>query len=350
MIDSPFGFLLDAQLQARRAVGRTHPNPPVGCVVVKDGEVVGRGFTSPAGGSHAEIHALREAGDKAKGSTLYVTLEPCSHFGRTPPCVDAIIQAGVSRVVVGMKDPNPLVNGTGIEKLIQAEIDVEMGDADLSLKPFVKFVTQKKPWVIAKIATSLDGRLCTRVGVRTSISDPQSNELVHRLRNCVDAVMVGANTVLIDDPQLTVRGLDDVSIRNPIRVVIDGLLQTNLKSQVYQGGAIVIHTTKDRVSKFQRAGIETIAVPKINGHTSLPDAFSELANRGITSVLVECGQSMFTQLLNDDLIDEIWWITAPKIFGSDGTAAVDKIPSSPHYVWQEPMVLGDDVLRVGIKP
>ena len=349
MIDSPFGFLLDAKLQAQHAVGRTHPNPPVGCVVVKDNKVVGRGFTSPAGGPHAEVHALREAGEQAKGSTLYVTLEPCSHFGRTPPCVDAIIQAGVSHVVVGMQDPNPLVNGAGIQKLIQAGIDVEMGDADLYLKPFVKFVTQKKPWVIAKIATSLDGRLSNKVGIRTQISGAQANEQVHRLRNCVDAVMVGANTVLIDDPKLTVRGLDDVGVRNPIRVVIDGSLQTDIKSQVYQGGAIVIHAGASRVAEFQRAGIETIAVPKMNGHTSLPDAFSELANRGITSVLVECGQSMFTQLLNDDLIDEMWWITAPKIFGSEGTGSVDKMSSSPQYVWQEPVVLGDDVLRVGLR-
>lgn len=221
--------------QARKGLGRTHPNPPVGAVVLRGGKIVGRGFTAPAGGPHAEIHALRDAGEAAKGSELYVTLEPCDHHGKTPPCTIAILDAGVKRVVFASSDPNPLVNGKGVRRLKRAGVEVVCNvlrqEADRLYAPFFKFIRTAFPFVTLKAAITLDGKLATRTGDSKWISSEPSRARVHALRNQVDVVIVGAGTIEADDPRLTTRGV--AGGRDPVRVVLDPKLRTGSKAKAY---------------------------------------------------------------------------------------------------------------------
>jgi diaminohydroxyphosphoribosylaminopyrimidine deaminase / 5-amino-6-(5-phosphoribosylamino)uracil reductase len=382
---SPFEFLIDksigsqdastlsfenkcfqqALLQAYQGVGRTYPNPPVGSVIVKENQIVGKGFTSPAGHAHAEINALQEAGELARGGTLYSTLEPCHHFGRTPPCTQAIILAGIKKVVIGVKDPNPKIEGNGIRCLLEAGIEVILRKNDeLNAKahalilPFAKHIKYQSPWVICKVATSLDGCVTTEKGVRTIVSHQKAKILTHRLRNWVDGVVIGSNTTVIDNPSLTVRHLDPNFVRNPHRIVIDGALQTDVKSSVYDqmhGFAHVVHTElapKMRVQEFDRAGISRIEVPACCNHVSLPHALKALGQLGMTSVLVECGAYLLTQLIKEQLFDELWWIVSPKIYGNLGVNGIsDKIPKEllAQVGWSKPIVLEEDALFRGYR-
>lgn len=382
---SPFGFLIDeaagfdvastlsfadecfhqALLQAYQGVGRTYPNPPVGSVIVKDKLIVGKGFTSPAGQAHAEINALQEAGELARGATLYTTLEPCHHFGRTAPCTQAIIRAGIKRVIIGVKDPNPKVEGNGIRCLQEAGIEVILRENDpLNAKahalilPFAKHIQRQAPWVICKVATSLDGCVTKERGTQTDISHQKARTLIHQLRNCIDAVMVGSNTISIDNPALTVRHLDLDFVRNPYRIVLDGALQTDVISSVYDqahGPVHVMHTelaTKMRVQEFDRAGILRIQVPAFDNHVSLPHVLKAMGQLGMTSVLVECGAQLLTQLIKEQLFDELWWIVSPKIFGKDGVNAIStKIPQEllAQVEWSKPVLLKEDALFLGYR-
>jgi diaminohydroxyphosphoribosylaminopyrimidine deaminase/5-amino-6-(5-phosphoribosylamino)uracil reductase len=286
-------FMRLALAEAERGRGRTHPNPAVGAVVVRGGRVIGRGHHQAAGLPHAEVNALEAAGERARGAEVYVTLEPCNHQGRTPPCTQALIAAGVRRVSFGSRDPNPLVRGGGAQALRRAGIEVEAGvlaeECDAANEPWFKFITTGLPWVVLKAAITLDGKLATRSGDSRWISSEESRRLVHRWRNELDAVLVGAGTVRADDPQLTVRGI--ARGRDPIRIVL---------GDAPRGARI-----------FREPG-ETLIE-----EGSIRSVLRRLARRGITSVLVEGGAGVHGQFLRARLWDELRLFVAPKVFGAD---------------------------------
>ncbi|NPA31500.1 MAG: bifunctional diaminohydroxyphosphoribosylaminopyrimidine deaminase/5-amino-6-(5-phosphoribosylamino)uracil reductase RibD, partial [Chloroflexi bacterium] len=225
---------------ARRGLGRTHPNPAVGAVIVRDGRVVGRGFHPKAGEPHAEIFALREAGDAARGAVMYVTLEPCVHHGRTPPCVDAILEAGIAEVHIATLDPNPVVHGQGVAKLRAAGVKVVLGEGQAEarklIEGFAHWVRTRRPWVVAKYAMTLDGKIATRTGHARWITGPEARAWVHRLRDQVDAILVGRGTVEADDPRLTTRLPDADAVHHPLRVVLDSRGRAPLTARVFDPG------------------------------------------------------------------------------------------------------------------
>lgn len=286
-------FMRLALAEAEKGRGRTHPNPVVGAVVVSGGRVVGRGHHLRAGLAHAEVIALRAAGARARGADVYVTLEPCNHQGRTPPCTEALVAAKVRRVIFGSPDPNPRVKGHGAQRLRRAGIEVKAGvlrDAcDASNEPWFKFITSGMPWVVLKAAVTLDGKLAARSGGAVWISSSKSRRLVHRWRDQLDAVLVGAGTVRADDPRLTVRGIRGG--RNPLRVVLGEI---------------------PRRAKMRGERGETVAE-----RGPLAGVLRRLAARGITSVLVEGGARVHGEFLRAGLWDELRLFVAPKVFGPD---------------------------------
>lgn len=286
-------LMAEALREAEKGRGRTHPNPIVGSVIVGHGEVIAHGHHARAGGPHAEIVALQAAGDGARGSELYVTLEPCNHHGRTPPCTEALIAAGVRRVIVGSLDPNPLVNGKGVQRLRDAGIEVVAGvlapECDAANEGWFKFITTGLPWVVLKAAITLDGKLATRSGDSKWISGDRARERVHAWRDQLDAVLVGAGTVRKDDPLLTAR---IPGARNPVRVVL-GKIPEN--------------------ARILREPGETLSV-----QGELVEALRDLGRRGITSVLVEGGADVHGQFLHEKLWDELRLFIAPVLAGEDG--------------------------------
>ncbi len=316
---------------ASRAEGRTSPNPMVGAVVVRRGRVVGRGYHHRAGGPHAEVLALEQAGSAAAGATLILNLEPCCHYGKTPPCTDAIIQARVARVVAGMRDPNPRVDGGGFEALRAAGIEVEVGVLEEACKRFneeyVHFITTGRPFVILKLAASLDGRIATAKGASKWITGERARRHVHRLRSRVDAVMVGAGTVRADDPSLTVR-LDDSPARNPARVVVDSALGISPRAKVFSARAqarVIVATTPRASAKNERrvaaTGATVVRVRARRGRVDLAALLARLAKLGITSVLVEGGSELATALWRAQLVDKLMLFLAPCILGGDAVPA-----------------------------
>lgn len=310
---------------AARGRGRTSPNPMVGAVIVHGGNVVGRGFHARAGADHAEVVALREAGDLARGSTIYVTLEPCDHYGKTPPCTDAIIEAAPTRVVAAMQDPNPLVKGKGLQRLREAGIRTEVGclatEARRLNEFFVVFHEQRRPFVTIKWAMSLCGRTSLDNGQSRWISNKESREYGHRLRAQHDAVMVGIGTVLNDDPMLNVR-LPDYNGPQPKRVVIDGDLSIPSRARLLRerGGAEVILITtpfakEERIEFFRNDGRSVIVVPSKRRLVHMRKIMDELAARGVMSVLVEGGRQIHTSLLSMGLVDKVVMFIAPKVLG-----------------------------------
>ena len=305
--------------------GRTRPNPMVGAVIVKDGQVVGRGFHARAGEPHAEVVALDEAGEQARGATLYVTLEPCAHHGRTPPCVEAVVRAGLQRVVAAMEDPNPQVNGQGFECLRKVGIEVEVGCLRTSARRLneyhVVYHEQQRPFVTLKWAMSLCGRCSLDNGQSRWISNTQSREHGHRLRAQHDAVMVGIGTVLNDDPMLNVR-LPGYDGPQPIKVVIDGDLSIPTRARLLRerGGAEVLlfttpHARPSMIEHFEREGRTVIVLPSRRRILDLGEVLGELARRGVMSMLVEGGPQIHTYLLQHGLADKIVSFVAPKIMG-----------------------------------
>lgn len=326
-------FMRAALRAAQRGVGRTHPNPPVGAVVVRRGRIVGVGYHRRAGAAHAEVMALEHAGAAARGATLYVTLEPCNHHGRTPPCTQAVLAAGIRRVVVGSIDPNPRVTGSGRHFLEKAGVAVSCGvrqtECDALLAPFRKHVTLGLPWVTLKLASSLDGRIATASGDSCWISSPASRAYVHRLRDQHDAVLVGAETVRRDDPQLTCRRRGG---RNPLRVVVDGALNLPLQAHVVresrQVPTLVLTSHKapaTRVAALRAAGVEVVRCRARGGRIAMLDVLRTLARRGLLSVLVEGGASIASQLLRARLVDELLLFLAPKLIGGDGRPLLDSL-------------------------
>jgi len=308
---------------ARQGLYTTDPNPRVGCVLVKDGEIIGEGWHQRAGLSHAEVEALNSAPD-AQGATAYVTLEPCSHFGRTPPCCDALINAGVSRVVVAMQDPNPLVAGQGLQKLRAAGLDVVCGvlqeESQLLNQGFIKRMTQQRPWVRSKLAMSLDGRTAMASGESKWITSAQARADVQRLRAESSAILTGINTVLADDPALTARVDEDVV--QPLRVVLDSRLAMPVDAQLVNGpGRTLILTSStddDKKQALQQAGFEVYRVAEHQGRLDLRQVMTFLAEQQINEVLVEAGPTLNGALLAENLVDEWVIYMAPCVLGDQG--------------------------------
>ncbi|MCL1918545.1 MAG: bifunctional diaminohydroxyphosphoribosylaminopyrimidine deaminase/5-amino-6-(5-phosphoribosylamino)uracil reductase RibD [Peptococcaceae bacterium] len=322
---------------AQKAAGRTSPNPLVGCVIVRDGHIVGEGYHQKAGMPHAEIHALTMAGEKARGADLYVTLEPCGHYGRTPPCTEAILQAGIRRVIVSTIDPNPLVRGQSLERLQQNGIDVTTGllesQARALNQPYIKAIETNLPFVTLKSAFSMDGKQYS-----PSISDPwitneQSRHYVHHLRDTCDVIMVGSQTVVQDDPRLTCR-LPEGSDRNPARLIVDGRLIVPPIALVYRMNnslktpwpdQVILATTLqawNKAAPSQQASLSSLKHVKIwtydtERYVPLPQLMNDVATHGWNSVLLEGGELLANAMLQQHLIDKIDFMYAPKIYGHE---------------------------------
>jgi len=314
---------------ARLALGHTSPNPAVGAVVVKEGVVVGRGYTQPAGSDHAEVIALRQAGDKAKGAIMYVTLEPCCHYGRTPPCTQAIINAGISEVQIALLDPNPLVSGRGVRELEEAGIKTYVGmyqeEAYEINEAYIKFITTGLPFVIAKFAMSLDGKIATKTGHSKWISNEAARNHIHTLRHIADAIMVGVNTVIIDNPRLTARGCcgkGGETKKQPLRLIVDSNGRTPLDAQLFkQPGKTLLATVKpfDREKKRRLAqiGVVVLELPGVGGLVDLEELFKVLGRRGIVTVLVEGGGKLLGSLFDHRLVDKVLAFISPIIIGGN---------------------------------
>lgn len=308
---------------AAHGEGFVEPNPMVGCVVVRDGVIVGEGFHERFGGPHAEVNALKAAGDQAKGATLVVTLEPCCHTGKTPPCVDAVLAAGVKRVVIAMRDPFPIVDGGGIRTLEAAGVECVVGvledEARRLVAPYLNLVETGRPWVIAKWAMTLDGKIATATGDSQWISNEASRARVHALRGRVDAVIVGAGTLVADDPLLTAR---PAGARTPLRIVIAGDRPLPLDRKLWNSpddGPVLVAVSEgyptDAAQRLSDRGVEVL--------TATPSQLlDELGRRRLTNVLVEGGGKLFGQLFEEQFIDEAWAFIAPKIIGGTGPSPV----------------------------
>jgi len=310
---------------AGKALGRTSPNPMVGAVVVRDGQVVGSGYHARAGTPHAEVHALREAGAKACGATLYVTLEPCCHHGRTGPCTEAVIKAGITKVVVAMEDPNPKVAGKGVKILQNAGITVETGVLEEQSRRlnevFIKYISTRLPFVVMKTAMSLDGKIATASGESQWITGPASRAMVHRLRDRYDAILVGVGTVLADNPSLTTR-LSEGGGKDPVRVVLDSRAMTPVDAQIITQSShspTIIVTTSDaprvKLQQLSDAGAQIMQLSADDNGICLHELLCKLAEREITSLLVEGGTRVNGTFINSNLVDKVCWFIAPKIIG-----------------------------------
>jgi len=319
-----------ALLLAERGLGRVWPNPAVGCVIVDpSGHVVGRGWTQPGGRPHAETEALKMAGAGAKGGTAYVTVEPCSHHGKTPPCADALIAAGIARCVVALEDPYPKVNGQGLQRLKAAGITVDVGllgaEAAALNVGFLTRVASGRPMVTLKLATTLDGRIATRSGQSKWITGETARAQGHRLRATHDAIMIGSGTAIADDPQLNCR-LPGLEERSPVRIVVDRRLRLPVESKLVQSApnrrTILITRTghpKASLERYQSHDVEIIEADGIDV------SLGALGKLGITRLLVEGGASLAAALIQADRVDRLHWFRAPGIVGGDGLASIGEI-------------------------
>jgi diaminohydroxyphosphoribosylaminopyrimidine deaminase/5-amino-6-(5-phosphoribosylamino)uracil reductase len=364
MTPTPEQSVLDAHYMARalelarKGWYSTHPNPRVGCVIVRDGQVVGEGWHVRAGEPHAEVHALRAAGELARGATAYVTLEPCSHHGRTPPCADALVNAGVARVVAAMQDPNPEVAGRGLQRLAQAGIEVGSGvlegEARALNQGFLKRMEHGLPYVRVKLAMSLDGRTAMASGESQWITGPAARSAVQRLRAQASVVLTGADTVLADAARLTVRaqelGLDDEQTalalsRPPLRVLIDGRLRVPLDAPFFKAGPALVATCA-AVEEQYANGPECLIVPGADGMVDLRRLLLELAGRGVNDVLVEAGPRLAGAFAQQGLVDEYQIFVAGKFLGSSARPLLDwplaQMADAPVLKIIEMRAVGDD--------
>lgn len=364
MTTSPEQAILDAHYMARavelarKGHYSTHPNPRVGCVIVRDGQIVGEGWHERAGEPHAEVHALRAAGELARGATAYVTLEPCSHHGRTPPCADALVNAGLARVVAAMQDPNPEVAGRGLQRLQQAGIATDSGvlenEARLLNQGFLKRMEHGMPFVRVKLAMSLDGRTAMASGESQWITGPDARSAVQRLRAQASVVLTGADTVLADDARLTVRaaelGLDAEQTalalsRPPLRVLIDGRLRVPLEAAFFKAGPALVATCV-AVEEQYANGPECLIVPGAEGQVDLRQLLVELAARGVNEVLVEAGPRLAGAFAQQGLVDEYQIFMAGKFLGSSARPLLDwplaKMKDAPALKITEIRAVGDD--------
>jgi diaminohydroxyphosphoribosylaminopyrimidine deaminase/5-amino-6-(5-phosphoribosylamino)uracil reductase len=323
-------FMREALAEAIPMVGRTSPNPAVGCLIVKEGRVVGRAATAAGGRPHAEPQAIKMAGKRSADATAYVTFEPCSHHGQTPPCADALIESGIKRAVIGCLDPYPPVRGRGVAKLRRAGIAVEVGLVEQECRRvnegFITRVTKRRPFVLLKMALSLDGRIAATQPGSGWISSEPSRELSHRWRNECDAVMVGAGTIMIDNPRLTCRLKGG---RDPIRIVVDAALRTSPQAHIYRLRSLaptLLVTLPENLEKAnklsKRRNVEIIAVRPAPEGVDIRAMMRELAARGISKILLEGGAHLAAAVLHVKMVDRVAFFIAPKIFGA-GTSAIE---------------------------
>jgi diaminohydroxyphosphoribosylaminopyrimidine deaminase/5-amino-6-(5-phosphoribosylamino)uracil reductase len=354
-------FMQLALSLGRRGLGRTWPNPAVGAVVVKDGVIVGRGWTQPGGRPHAEPEALNRAGGAARGATLYVTLEPCSHFGKSPPCADAIIAAGISRVVASMEDPNPEVAGQGFAKLRAAGITVDIGlgaaEATRDHAGHIRRIRDKRPHVILKLAVSANDKIAAAGHNPVAITGDIAKTRVHLLRAQSDAILVGIGTVLADDPLLTCR-LPGMEARSPVRVVLDRTLRI-------PGAGRLLHSARQTplwvmtsetaeaaaAARLGAAGAQVMRLHATPGGLDLPAVLHALSDKGITRMMVEGGARVASSFVAAGLVDEIWLLRGPGTVGADGVPALDAMPlsaitQSPTLRVRGSEMLGKDVLTI----
>jgi diaminohydroxyphosphoribosylaminopyrimidine deaminase/5-amino-6-(5-phosphoribosylamino)uracil reductase len=326
--DADREFMSRALRLAQRGLNTTTPNPRVGCVVVRDGRIVGEGWHERAGEPHAEVHALRAAGERAKGTTVYVSLEPCSHHGRTPPCTEALIASGVTRVVAALQDPNPRVGGEGLHRLQAAGIQTECGLLEEQARElnvgFVSRMQRGRPWVRVKVAASLDGRIALRNGISQWITGQAARRDGHRWRARSCAIMTGIGTLLADNPSLTVRAVP--TTRQPRRLVVDRYLRLPLDARVLEGGGVLVATATadpDRIAALERVGAEVIVLPDTGGKVDLPGLMQELARREMNEVLVESGNQLNGALVRAGLVDELVLYLAPQLLGDAARGMFD---------------------------
>ncbi len=350
-------FMRRALRLARKGAGSVSPNPMVGALIVRDGRIVGGGFHRCCGGNHAEIEAIRNAVEPVAGATFYITLEPCSHQGRTPPCIDALIASRPGRVVVGTVDPNPLVSGRGIEALRAAGIETRVGvleEACLELNAiFFKYIRTGIPFVTLKFAQTLDGRIATATGHSRWISSPPSRRFAHRLRSLHDAILVGSETVLRDDPELTCRLIRG---KSPLRIVVDSRLRVHPDACIFKeslpGRAIVAATSRapeERRKLFAKKGIEVWTIAEDpEGRVDLKELLGVLGKKGISSLLVEGGAAVITSFLRERLADRLIAIVAPRIAGRGveavGDLGISKMDDALRLSFQRIVRRGDDLI------
>jgi diaminohydroxyphosphoribosylaminopyrimidine deaminase/5-amino-6-(5-phosphoribosylamino)uracil reductase len=354
MADARDEFFMKLCLKlAKRGKGFVSPNPLVGAVIVKEGEIVGKGFHPHFGAPHAEVFAIKEAGEKARDATLYVNLEPCCHYGKTPPCTKAIIEAGIKRVVVGMIDPNPLVNGKGIEELEEKGIEVGVGVLEEKARrlneAYAKFIRERVPFVTLKMAQSLDGKIATKSGGSKWITGEKARRFVHKLRSEYDAVLVGANTVLLDNPSLTAHGMG----RDPKRIVLDGKGRVPPDAEVFGPGVErFVFTTQFSSPNWRKAleerGVEVIVSER--EEVDIKILLNELGRRGIASVLVEGGGETAGAFLEAGMVDKILFFIAPIIIGGrEAKTSVEgkgcqNLQQAIKLVYQSIRKMGNDIL------
>ncbi|MDD3353562.1 bifunctional diaminohydroxyphosphoribosylaminopyrimidine deaminase/5-amino-6-(5-phosphoribosylamino)uracil reductase RibD [Zoogloea sp.] len=344
---------------AARGLFTTTPNPRVGCVIVRDGRLVGEGWHIRAGEPHAEVHALAMAGDAARGATAYVTLEPCSHHGRTPPCADALVRAGIGRVVAAMEDPNPLVTGRGLARLREAGIATLAGVQEAEARElnigFISRMTQGRPWVRLKVAATLDGKTALENGVSQWITGEPARKDAHRWRARSCAILTGIGTVRDDDPQLNVRAIP--TERQPLRVIVDARLETPLNARILDGGPVLVAGAVDqpeRIAALQRRGAEVVVLPNSGGKVELSALMSELGRRGINEVLAESGFKLNGSLLREGCVDELILYLAPSLVG-DAARGLFNLPAltclgdKRQLVFQDVRQVGKD-LRIIARP
>lgn len=334
---------------AKKRKGYTHPNPTVGAVVVKEGKIVGLGYHEKAGKPHAEVMALGQAGEKAKGATLYVTLEPCTHFGRTPPCTDAIIRSGIKRVVVATLDPNPLMSGKGVEKLrnagIEVDVDVCEKEARELNEDFFTYITQERPYITLKWAQTLDGKLATLTGSSKWITSKESRKVAHILRREATAVLVGVNTVIKDDPHLTVRFVP--TEKQPVRIILDPELEVPLSAKVLntEEAPTIVITKKEneKAEKLKEKGVQVLILKGFN----LKNILKKLKELEIMHLMVEGGPRTLTSFLKEGFFDRIVVFIAPKIMGeglSIGDLGIRSIEESLKVRKKKVENLGEDLV------
>jgi len=348
---------------ARIALGNVSPNPAVGVVLVRDGSLIAEGYTQPPGSAHAEVVALSQGGEKARGATMYVTLEPCCHFGRTPPCTRAIIESGIAEVHIATLDHNPLVSGRGKAELEVAGVKTYLGEHEEEARrlneAYIKFITTGLPFVTAKFAMSLDGKIATRSGDSRWISGQGSREWVQQLRQAADAIMVGVNTVLADNPRLTAReSSDKARKKQPVRVIVDSGARTPATARLFgEPGRTIVATTaaapRDKEDKLHQVGAEVLRLPARDRLVDLGALMRELGAREITSVLAEGGSTLFGSLFEQGLVDKVIAFVAPMIIGgSEAKAAVggkgaEKIARALRLSRVSVERVGDDVMITG---
>lgn len=359
--DSDEKYMLLALELAAKGKGKVEPNPMVGAVLVKNNLIIGKGYHKDYGGAHAEIHAIHAGGENCKGATLYVTMEPCAHQGKTSPCVEAVIDAGIRRVVTTGIDPNPITSGKGIQRLRDAGIEVQLGVFEEQAKslnaPFFKLIQKGMPYVMVKWAMSLDGRIASRTGKSQWITSEESRRYVHKIRGQIDGIMVGINTVLQDDPLLTCRIGGG---RNPKRIIIDANallpLDSRLVKSIHEGEVFVVtqkNAPHERIKKLRHSGCEIIQTENNNGRVHLKELLQRLGFMQLTNLLVEGGSSLVTSFIDERLADKVMVFIAPVIIGGRGAKSpvlgngIDKIDDARRLYDVTIQTISSDVLIAG---